>query len=360
MRKRDGRISRSACGPRRRVMPARKAGLAACSFACVVIGVVAYVATVPMMMKAIDGEGAGPVTALLFGQPFAAADGSDAGGPGVLSESAAGGLLADVSSLVFGSDSSNAAVVATGGGTGTGASSSLFSGFTALTGSGSSSASSNAFTQAVAHAGSNASTSGGGTSSSTPSGSGSSQQGASGGSGSGSSASPEPSPEPDPGEWQEPAQPTIDQAKLAQYEQKLIDLYNALPGYVDEVNGITNDVNAYMYDPSLSTRQMKASACSSLTSRLMNQWSAAMNCIELDYMAPVDELHPGLQENLAVLYRCLSYYVGSLNDAWDESTAHADPAPYRDQIEGMIHKDDVNGQNQFLAQFSALYPQVHL
>lgn len=146
--------------------------------------------------------------------------------------------------------------------------------------------------------------------------------------------------------------PPIDPDKeQADYEFLLAEFQaiDSPGGYIDQIEACTT---AFEQDAlaDINTRAAHQRQIEAIDVELSNHWLALMNSL-----SSMSVRYQGAAGELLGMYRCLSSYMGTLEEAWTKNLSFEDPSAHVDEFMQPIWNDEVNGQNKYLTEFNEYY-----
>lgn len=139
------------------------------------------------------------------------------------------------------------------------------------------------------------------------------------------------------------ATPTAEEEK--KFRAFLANKASAIPGYVDQINGVVGSFESSCKTGSLSARQANLRTCRSLSQTLFSEFHDVLN-----YVHSNKSQYCNQQADLIGAYRCLYSYVSCYEGAWTVNVAYEDPSSHVSEFMAPL-----DGSNALLAEFHSYY-----
>ena len=147
-----------------------------------------------------------------------------------------------------------------------------------------------------------------------------------------------------------PSDSGLDAATEAKWYSYYASSYNNLSAMLESYNGCVADFDNLKY-ASQQERQVAASRCEALSSELLAGYLHVR-----DSGIPDASKYHSVKDAQTSCYRCLAGALGSIIDAWKVNLSFTDPSGHEVELMKPIMKDQVNGENKYLAEFNTNYP----
>lgn len=147
-----------------------------------------------------------------------------------------------------------------------------------------------------------------------------------------------------------PSDSGLDAATEAKWYSYYASSYNNLSAMLESYNGCVADFDNLKY-ASQQERQVAASRCEALSSELLAGYLHVR-----DSGIPDASKYRSVKDAQTSCYRCLAGALGSIIDAWKVNLSFTDPSGHEVEFMKPIMKDQVNGENKYLAEFNTNYP----